>query len=116
MSHSGAPSAYPLASFLQAQNRIFVTHTSLPCPEDPTSSLLVAVELSFDELADVVSVGAIEAANGTGVLAVAATNVGRGCAVVVVCAVVSSSDTSTVEPEIQSVCFLSWTCFPSRTT
>lgn len=36
---------------------------SLPCPEDPTSSLLVGVELSFNELADVVSVGAVESAD-----------------------------------------------------
>ena len=74
-------------------------HTSLPCPEDPTGSLLVAVELSFDELADVVSVGAVEAADRTAKFAVTAANVGRGCAVVVVCAVVSCSDTSTVKPE-----------------
>jgi hypothetical protein len=40
---------------------MFATHTSLPCPEDPTSSLLVGVELSFDEFADVVSVGAVKA-------------------------------------------------------
>lgn len=62
--------------------------------------------MSFDELANVVSVGAVEAADRTGVFAVTAANVGRGCAVVVVCAVVSCSDTSTVEPEVQSVCFL----------
>lgn len=43
--------------------KIDLQHTSLPCPEDPTSSLLVGVKLSFNELADVVSVGAVESAD-----------------------------------------------------
>lgn len=75
MSHSGAASASSLAPSCKLEIE-HQKHTSLPCPEDPTSSLLVAVELSFDELADVLSVGRIEASDCSAVLAIAASDVG----------------------------------------
>jgi len=44
---------------------------SLPCPEDPASSLLVCHKLCFDETLDVGAVGVAEGFDGAGVLSVA---------------------------------------------
>lgn len=69
----------------------FGSTLGLPSPEDPTSGLLKGIQLGFDEATNVVLVIRAEGVNGSRILSIAAADVIRGSAVVVVSTIVSAS-------------------------
>lgn len=69
-----------------------------PRPEDPAVSLLKSDELGFDKALDVRAVGIAEALDGASVFTIAGADVVRSLATLVVGAIVTGADTTTVEP------------------